>query len=80
MFKVILSIFGNTSRFFDCCVCQTDLYSEDCVACDICLNWYVPSKMYLTTLCIEKNLLVLPKLLKITLSIFNLNIYVFFFL
>ena len=25
---------------YDCCVCQTDLHSEDCVACDVCLNWY----------------------------------------
>ena len=40
MFKVILSNFGNTSKFFDCCVCQTDLHTEDCVACDVCLNWY----------------------------------------
>jgi hypothetical protein len=29
----------------------------------------VPSKMYWTTFCAEKNLLVLPKLLKITLNI-----------
>jgi hypothetical protein len=33
-------------------------------ACDVCLNWYY---------------LVLPKLLKITLNIINLNIYVYFF-
>jgi hypothetical protein len=25
---------------YDCCVCQTDLHSEDCIACDVCLNWY----------------------------------------
>ena len=25
---------------YDCCVCQTDLHSKDCVACDVCLNWY----------------------------------------
>ena len=23
---------------YDYCVCQTDLHSEDCVACDVCLN------------------------------------------
>ena len=63
---------------YDCCVCQTDLHSEDCVACDVCLNWY-HLKMYWTTFCAEKNLLVLPKLLKIALNIINLNIYVYFF-
>jgi hypothetical protein len=25
---------------FVTCVCQTYLHSEDCVACDVCLNWY----------------------------------------
>jgi hypothetical protein len=39
------------------------------------LSQLVPSKMYWTTFCAEKNLLVLPKLLKITLNIINvLNI------
>jgi hypothetical protein len=38
-----------------------------------------PSKMYWTTFCAEKKLLVLTKLLKITLNIINLNIYVYFF-
>ena len=37
-----------------------------------CLSQLVPSKMYWTTFCAEKNLLVLPKLLKITLNIINL--------
>ena len=32
----------------------------------------LPSKMYWTTFCAEENLLVLPKLLKITLNIINL--------
>ena len=52
---------------YDCCVCQTDLHSEDCVACDV--SQLIPSKMYWTTFCAEKNLLVLPKLLEITLNI-----------
>ena len=51
--------------------CQTDLHSEDCVACDVCLNWYHLRCIGLR-FAPKKNLLVLPKLPKITLNIINL--------
>ena len=62
---------------YEFCVCQTDLYSEDCVACDVCLNWYHLRCIGLR-FAPKKNLLVLSKFLKITLNIINLNIYVYF--
>ena len=42
------------------------------LCCVRCLSQLVPSKMYWTTFCAEKNLLVLPKSLNITLNIINL--------
>jgi hypothetical protein len=60
----------------------SSLYLQNCtlpnwsafwrLCCVRCLSQLVPSKMYWTTFCAEKNLLVLPKLLKITLNIINL--------
>ena len=55
---------------YDCCVCHTDLHSEDCVACDVCLNWYYVRCIGLRLR--RKNLLVLPKFLQITLNMINL--------